>query len=373
MYSAPLTPQENVVYILGAGFSAPLGLPVMGNFITKAKDIMAYKIDHGLYYEQVFQGLDRLAKAKNYLRSDLFNIEEVLCILEMEAYVTGNKLSDNFIHFLADTIRRYTPPITKYGPELPGNWHDYVFGKYNLTANYTSFVANIFSLSIRQHKDSSGYRSYSLAADIDRPHKYGVISLNYDMVLENALAFLTECYNVSQEYKYIYANTVADDDPYKLISNGNIPLAKIHGSIDPLSIVAPTWNKMARADMQATWSLAHNLLRNANHIRILGYSLPASDTYFKYLLSTAVVDSYNIKTIDVICLDPTGEVEKRYNSIIDFKNFRFISEDISEYLDVARTESCKTGQRTNTVTCTHLEGAHTELFDIRPHACPVNT
>jgi hypothetical protein len=30
---------KNVVYVLGAGFSAYAGLPVMSNFIEKAKDI----------------------------------------------------------------------------------------------------------------------------------------------------------------------------------------------------------------------------------------------------------------------------------------------------------------------------------------------
>ena len=28
---------EKVVYLLGAGFSAPLGIPVMGNFLTRSK------------------------------------------------------------------------------------------------------------------------------------------------------------------------------------------------------------------------------------------------------------------------------------------------------------------------------------------------
>jgi hypothetical protein len=32
---------EKVTYILGAGFSAPLGLPVMGDFLLKSKDTLA--------------------------------------------------------------------------------------------------------------------------------------------------------------------------------------------------------------------------------------------------------------------------------------------------------------------------------------------
>ncbi|WP_175406349.1 hypothetical protein [Bacillus sp. FJAT-27264] len=38
---------EKVVYILGAGFSAPLGIPVMSNFIMKAKTYIL-KIERGI-------------------------------------------------------------------------------------------------------------------------------------------------------------------------------------------------------------------------------------------------------------------------------------------------------------------------------------
>ena len=30
---------DNIVYFLGAGFSAPLGVPTMRNFIVKSKDM----------------------------------------------------------------------------------------------------------------------------------------------------------------------------------------------------------------------------------------------------------------------------------------------------------------------------------------------
>ena len=37
------TSNENVVYILGAGFSAQFGLPLMNNFLEKSKDMYAIK------------------------------------------------------------------------------------------------------------------------------------------------------------------------------------------------------------------------------------------------------------------------------------------------------------------------------------------
>ena len=55
---------ENVVYLLGAGFSAPLGLPVMDNFLEKSKDL--YQKDPQKYADflDVFKEIDRLGKIK---------------------------------------------------------------------------------------------------------------------------------------------------------------------------------------------------------------------------------------------------------------------------------------------------------------------
>ncbi len=78
---------ENVVYLLGAGFSAPLGLPVMSNFLEKAKDL--YFSDE-IKYKSFFKVLDKikdLSIIKNYYHADLLNIEEILSILEMQQFL----------------------------------------------------------------------------------------------------------------------------------------------------------------------------------------------------------------------------------------------------------------------------------------------
>jgi len=47
--------RQNILYVLGAGFSAPLGLPVMGDFIFKAKGIFAQGDCQHKYFSDVFQ------------------------------------------------------------------------------------------------------------------------------------------------------------------------------------------------------------------------------------------------------------------------------------------------------------------------------
>lgn len=55
---------ENVVYILGAGFPAQFGLPIMSNFLEKSKDMYALKD----YPENDLKHIDFLGKIYNEIR-----------------------------------------------------------------------------------------------------------------------------------------------------------------------------------------------------------------------------------------------------------------------------------------------------------------
>ena len=81
--SATKTPPKNIEEstFLGAGFSAPLGLPVMSNFLVKSKDM--YFGDPVTYrqFDTVFKTIEELSIIKNYFKADLFNIEEILSIV----------------------------------------------------------------------------------------------------------------------------------------------------------------------------------------------------------------------------------------------------------------------------------------------------
>ena len=74
--------KSKVVYILGAGFSAPLGLPVMSDFLSRSKDLYFEDSQRFKHFDKVFQEIRHMAQAKNYLDIDLFNIEQILSILD---------------------------------------------------------------------------------------------------------------------------------------------------------------------------------------------------------------------------------------------------------------------------------------------------
>ncbi|MFC1717334.1 hypothetical protein ACFL6S_26985 [Candidatus Poribacteria bacterium] len=54
---------EKVVYILGAGFSAPFGLPLMRNFYRMSKDMYERDPQGRELFADVFKEMDRITKS----------------------------------------------------------------------------------------------------------------------------------------------------------------------------------------------------------------------------------------------------------------------------------------------------------------------
>src|SRR3982751_5823621 len=115
---------SHIVYVLGAGFSAPLGLPVMRDFLLKSKDMFAADPKGYASFRNIFALISQMGSIQSYYQADLFNIEEILSILEMDQQVSG-KRSKRFVKYVADVVRYYTPPDPKADPpKFPGNWYE---------------------------------------------------------------------------------------------------------------------------------------------------------------------------------------------------------------------------------------------------------
>ena len=57
-------------------------------------------------------------------------------------------------------------------------------------------------------------------------------------------------------------------------------------------------------------------LIDLNQLRIIGFSLPIADSYIKYLLKASVINTDDLKKIDILCLDSGGGIRERYTSFI---------------------------------------------------------
>lgn len=352
--------KQNVLYILGAGFSAPLGLPVMSNFISKSRDMVEESTDNRFdYFQNVYDNLDRLAKIKHYMDSDQLYLEEVLSILEMESYVKKEEFSEEYTRFIADVIKYYTPKNeTSNLQKIRKDWSNSIFGNDVKIIRYGKFVANLFHLQIteRRIKDLDTNRKSVLrefSGDIvPSSTEYSIISLNYDMVIENYIKMINSTLLISIPY----SNN-------EFINRISLDLFKIHGTIEPLNIVFPTWNKTNNKSLQPVWQKAYYAITKAKEIRILGYSLPPTDNYIQYLLKIGIRDNSNLQKIDVICKDDNKEVESRYKNIFNSSIIRFKNALIEDYLQIAGISNHRTSDEKTVVEYASLEKGHESFFE----------
>jgi hypothetical protein len=320
---------EKVVYLLGAGFSTPLGLPVMDNFLVKSKDVYFENPQKYRHFLKVFETITGMSVSKNYYETDLFNIEEILSILEMRGLLGATRPRKNFIQLICDVIDHYTPRMEPE-QDIPANWDETIFSR-SPWKYYAYFVCSLQNLVIELQAIDVGGRVkdfYKCRANRDQPTQYSVITLNYDVVLEKICGIINSHYGGDNRISFRRSY----DEREEINPTGSF-LAKLHGSIDTKDMVPPTWNKNFKVGaILNAWRLAYKLLTEANHIRVLGYSLRTADAYVKYLLKAAVMDAPHLKSIDVICLDPSAEARKRYDDFIKFPNYKFITANVLDYL-----------------------------------------
>lgn len=353
---------ERVVYLLGAGFSAPAGLPVMSNFLEKAKDMLYLsERDEFAHFAGVLERVNHLSVIKNYFKSDLFNIEEILSILEIKASVSLPGEREGFIRFISDVIRFYSAAFDRpIEPKVnTGNWYDFIFGDDLTVAHYGFFALSLFNTAFHPiDPERPDLPRLKVAPSTPRQTSYSVITLNYDRLLENPIDSINKVYKIDRPLKYEYETY----DP-----DWKVPhVAKLHGDVEKGNIVPPTWSKAIAPEISSSWRIALHLLSECNHIRIVGYSLPISDAYIKYLLKAGILENHHLKTIDVICLDNVGDVERRYAEFVDdsFKSrYRFKNGSVADYLQMLRGATTKPTSSHSTIKYSLLEEVHSKFME----------
>lgn len=322
------------VYIIGAGFSKELGLPLQNDFLQCAREI--YFTDTGKYdhFKRVFEYRDELSKLRNYLSIDLLNLESLFNLLEMHVFYSDSPkykgLRDDYVELIRDVLVAKMLPVVKY-TKIPGGEDPSVPNQFR---NYLTFL----ELFIAVNPLGDG-KSFDIRHDT-------IISLNYDLVIESAVAlfnFFTTEYGRGK-YRHTLAvreqfgkenilfespgdylqpvharrflfegvNLISEDSPLKLI--------KLHGSInwkvdDKTFIIPPSWNK-SDPRVRLLWEEAYKELQKAKRIIVIGYSFPETDIYIKNLLALAINENQHLQTIVFVNPD-VGETRRKSLSFID--------------------------------------------------------
>jgi hypothetical protein len=308
------------VYILGAGFSAEGGLPVVRTFLNRMRDAWGWLRKEGRHREA--EAIDRLfkfrleaASAAERVHTDLENIEELFSLAAASA---GESLAKDVTLAIAGTLdfaETNAPPLGRWVILAPPSWP----------------APQTLKPTVSQRSEYSAYELSGfdffmllLAAypeDRAEERRDTFITFNYDLLVESAL------HNLGIPFTYGFHNESAifSDSARCVraqISDSDIPVLKLHGSVNwtaedssskglvvhgtysdlvsrgmnPM-LVPPTWRKTMDGEMLAVWDAAVAALRTATRIIIIGYSMPHTDQHFKYLLAAGLQNNISLRQI----------------------------------------------------------------------------
>lgn len=352
---------RHTVFILGAGFSRAAGAPLMSGFIPamrKAATSSLVSDAERLKLLKALQFRESAAKLSDNLQMDLENVEHLFSLLDALRVGGGSDFASkpptraDFTDALLRTLEvfgRLTPTGSTW------DWRDPCFVNPDMEDKedgtpcfegdwlYQSFVS-----LLEPSSDGGSYFGDS------------IISFNYDLILDYSLYGHTYRidYGLPPDTRFEHPH----DPGTKL--NGHVRLYKLHGSANwlrckthkklftssliPLEdeprtsrlatdkltcpfcreakskndrarthealIVPPTWNKgTAGGWMKSVWNAALRDLQAASDIVVIGYSMPETDVFFKYLLAAGLKHGNGTR---FYLLNPDEDVANRFRRFL---------------------------------------------------------
>ena len=367
------------VFILGAGASSGAGGPLMHNFIDIAQDLYSLGIaelgDSFDDFKTVFESFNHLQGIywKSYLNLD--NIENLFSLIEFAKRLNKlgtlqpkhiEKLRQATISLIAKTLSRKI-----YFPLENAN----EMFTYQPPKQYKMLADNIFNLRKAQLKDQR----------ID--HKFSFLTFNYDLALDYMLNYsnpqIKLYYGLQNEPptssiyllklhgsmnwfkcnkcdqikplppKYLLDTIQRGQQDVGIIDYSNKRLRSLSGiscsqdgpcklGSTPF-IVPPTWEKSHYyEEIGNVWLRAGIELEGADNIVVIGYSLPDTDQFFKYLYAIGTLSGKRLRKFIVI--NPDMNALERYHNFLGKSisdrmvtiNLKFDGEAIEKLTDCLR-------------------------------------
>jgi hypothetical protein len=342
------------VYILGAGFSAEAGLPLIKNFMNRMRDAAAWleeKGDRRVEVEAIESVLEfrlRAAAAAYRVPLDVENIEELFSLASASG---STELSDKVILAIAATLDycSATAPAREQNvilmskllndPEWqkPDSWQLHGEHEQYYLAPTGTPLLRVYSCPLYEFFLGliCGY-----FGEVGADRQDTIISFNYDTVVENALWGLALPFRYADSQQVEWQSHAPDH--FARPEGEPIPLLKLHGSVNLTThvsedfglrvwayrsyadlrnggrmpiLVAPTWQKSLGGYLSAVWREAVSALRTATRVIILGYSMPQTDQHFRYLMAAGLQDNISLRKVLIVNNDEREEFELRLSSL----------------------------------------------------------
>lgn len=344
--------ETNIVFFIGAGFTKAIAetAPTGAEFLTKA-----FNENGPFSSDKKIQHIKSFVEENYYpLNNDIIpSIEDLLSLIDYTIQ-RNEALSSNYL--LDDVIRIRNELIYLIGKVIKDSLENNNRDKLLISRE---FIRKILEFR-------------------NKNNEVTIISTNYDIILDNSLidvckscnygALLRHCIHWNHNIEEI--NEVNGHKTWGggniVINKGDIPLLKIHGSLNwfycpkcdeidltvknkgatiladtqskficdnkfctsfykPL-LVTPTMLKVYNNSfLKKIWDMSDSAISKADRLVFIGYSLPEADYHIRSLISKSLIKNANIDEILVIEKKPKKEnhqelkwqenVKRRYNSL----------------------------------------------------------
>ncbi len=347
--------RDRNVYILGAGFSAPAGLPLIHDFIDRSRvyfDDPGSKLDkrEREHFQRFLDFKQKMSQAREKVKRDLDNIEELFGLVEISHRLSHESAETrtSTVYVIAKTLELATRSqrvgeidfqvnkeiLRKRGEYPPSFYRPDGYSDDMLAADPYVYFAGLAS-GLLDDPDLQGSRVNTF------------ITFNYDLLLEDALYKV----GVVPEYCLPQGGTVVGAAKPGVQS---CSVLKLHGStnwgvctkcsqhlvvlsrdmfgvsselsllecekchaptLQPL-LIPPSWDKSEYADiMRPVWSEAVEALEQASRICVIGYSMRETDSFFRYLIALALSQNHNLYRLIVV--DTNRNILVKYEKLLE--------------------------------------------------------
>jgi NAD-dependent SIR2 family protein deacetylase len=382
-------PNRNV-YILGAGFSAPAGAPLVNDFLDRSRELYddpRSSMDEAerRQFKQVFDFKRSMSLAREKFLIDLDNIEKLFGLAEISLRLGEpvKETRDAIVYLIAKTLQLATSWPKLHRPTINLTVKS---GDDSLKALERLRPVGPRTGQLELGLDMYDYFAALVTGALDDPEqrtsrKDTIITFNYDLLCDHALLRLGVRPNYHLDPDLQDSSQVPDSDKA-------VDLLKLHGSTnwgicgtcgknvqvldekltqDPyhlrglrcsacktsdyrLLLIPPSWDKSEhQAVISRIWAKAVDEIRQASRLCIIGYSMPEADLFFQYLLTLALSRNeqlYRLIVVDKVKSEDgallsrsqpaSDSVEQRYRQLLDpmfqKRRFSFYGDGVAQFL-----------------------------------------
>jgi len=321
-----------VVFILGAGASKEGGAPLMAEFFDVASDLYQRREveDSRDEFETLFRARGDLQTVHSKSNLDIYNIESVFAAFEMARIIGGfGDYDEDRIRNLIDAVKTVIVRTIERSMSFPVD-HD---RRPRAPKPYLDFAKLIHDVS-RSNRDVSVITfNYDMALDFAFHARAPPVFYGFgDEKKKNSVPVLklhgslnwgkcSKCGIVTWdivEYQKKYGWPPTGNKNPRLEIGSHIGEFEHcpEGTVEPSPvIVPPTWNKTEyHSTLSSVWTQAKKELAEAEYIFIIGYSLPDSDSFFRFLYALGTVSAVPLRGLYLV--NPDADVEAKFGELL---------------------------------------------------------